>query len=71
MSLVWIRLLGPSNVYLFSRDEVHAVVNAYDGARKQLKLNSFAFDLNNLYANTPNINTSDNIRYADMAQNPQ
>ena len=63
--------LGASNVYLFSRDEVHAVVNAYDGARKQLKLNSFAFDLNNLYANTPNINTSDNIRYADMAQNPQ
>ncbi|MCR0327026.1 LCP family protein [[Clostridium] innocuum] len=63
--------LGASNVYLFSRDEVHAVVNAYDGARKQLKLNSFAFDLNNLYANTPNINTSENIRYADMAQNPQ
>ncbi len=63
--------LGASNVYLFSRDEVHAVVNAYDGARKQLKLNSFAFDLNNLYANTPNINTSEKIRYADMAQNPQ
>ena len=60
--------LGVSNVYLFSRDEVHAVVNAYDAARRQLQMNSFTF---NLYANTPKINTSENIRYADMAENPQ
>ena len=63
--------LGVSNVYLFSRDEVHAVVNAYDAARRQLQMNSFTFNLNDLYANTPKINTSENIRYADMAENPQ
>ena len=68
---VWIRPLGVSNVYLFSRDEVHAVVNAYDAARRQLQMNSFTFNLNDLYANTPKINTSENIRYADMAENPQ
>lgn len=62
---------GPSNVYLFTRDEVHAVVNAYDGACHQLQMNTFSFDLNDLYANTPSINESENIRYADMAENPQ
>ena len=64
--------LGVSNVYLFSRDEVHAVVNAYDAARRQLQMNSFTFNLNDSGVNTPKIsNTSENIRYADMAENPQ
>lgn len=61
---------GMSDVYLFSRDEVHAVVNAYDAARKQLNMTAFTFNLNDLYENTPAINTSENIVYADMAINP-
>lgn len=62
--------LGTTNVYVFDRDEVHAVVNAYDGAKNQLQMDTFNFDLNNLYANTPEINTSENILYADMVENP-
>lgn len=62
--------LGTTDVYVFDRDEVHAVVNAYDGANKQLQMNTFSFDLNNLYANTPKINTSENIIYSDMVENP-
>lgn len=62
---------GTSNVYLFSRNEVHSVVNAYDGAKNQMKMNTFKFDLNDLYKNTPAINTDPNIIYSDMATNPQ
>lgn len=61
---------GMSNVYLFSREEVHAVVNAYDAARKQLQMDTFSFSLNDLYENTPPINTGENIVYSDMAIAP-
>lgn len=62
--------IGPSDVYLFNRNEIHAIVNAYDGAKNQLKMNTYSFDLNNLYKHTPPINTSENVIYADMAVNP-
>lgn len=62
--------LGTTDVYVFDRDEVHAVVNAYDGAKNQMQMDNFSFDLTDLYADTPKINTSENILYADMVQNP-
>lgn len=65
------RSQGTSNVYLFSRNEVHSVIDAYDGAKNQMKMNTFNFDLTNLYKNTPAINTDPSIVYSDMANNPQ
>lgn len=62
--------LGKSDVYLFSRNEVHSIVDAYDGAKNQMQMNNFHFDLNNLYKNTPPINTNKNIVYSDMAVDP-
>lgn len=64
------REYGKSDVYLFNQKEVHAVVNAYDGACKQLEMNNYHFDLNNLYKDTPAINEDTNILWDTMADNP-
>lgn len=59
---------GKSSVYLFSQEEVHQLINAYDGASHQLQMQTFQFDLNDLYANTPSINTSSKIVWDDMVE---
>ena len=62
--------MGTSDCYLFSQDEVHALLNAYDGATNQLKMNTFSFDLTDLYKNTPAINDDPNIVWDTMAVRP-
>lgn len=61
---------GPYDVYLFNQDEVHAVVNAYDGATHQLQMNEFHFNLDDLYQDTPAINDDPNIIWDTMASTP-
>lgn len=56
---------GLLDVYLFGKDEIHAIQNAYDGATKQLKMNEFSFNLNDLNANTPALITDDEFIWAD------
>ena len=62
--------LGISDCYLFSRDEVHALLNAFEGASNQLKMNEFHFDLQDLYKDTPQINQDPTLVWSDMAVNP-
>ena len=59
-------LEGPYDVYLFNKDEVHAVVNAYDGASNQLQMESFHFNMDDLYRDTPPINDDPNIIWDTM-----
>lgn len=61
---------GYSDVYLFTQKEVHAVIDAYNGASNQLKMNTFQFDLNDLYKDTPSINQDPNIIWSTMARRP-
>ena len=61
---------GLVDVYLFNKEEVQNVLNAYDGASKQLQLNNFTFDVNNLYENSPTINNDPNIIWDTMADFP-
>lgn len=61
---------GKKDVYLFDQDEVQAVVNAYDGATKQLQMSTFKFDLNNLNKTTPALNDDPNIVWDTMADSP-
>ena len=63
-------LEGPYDVYLFNKDEVHAVVNAYDGASNQLQMESFHFNMDDLYRDTPPINDDPNIIWDTMASTP-
>lgn len=58
---------GPLDVYLFSKEEIHAILDAYDGAKNQLKMNTFNFDLNDLYANTPELKDDANFVWDTMA----
>lgn len=62
--------LGISDCYLFSRDEVHALLNAFEGASNQLKMNEFHFDLQDLYKDTPQINQDQTLVWSDMAIRP-
>ena len=61
---------GLTDVYLFNKEEVQNVLNAYDGAGKQLQMNNFSFDLNNLYENSPALNDDPNIIWDTMADYP-
>lgn len=61
---------GPKDVYLFNKNEMHAIVNAYDGAVNQMKMNTFSFNLDNLYAKTPKITQDPTIVWDTMAVNP-
>lgn len=61
--------LGPLDVYLFSKGEVQAIWNAYYGAKHMMRLNSFTFDLNNLYAAAPDYDDP-NIMWDTMADDP-
>lgn len=63
-------LEGPYDVYLFNKDEVYAVVNAYDGASNQLQMESFHFNMDDLYRDTPPINDDPNIIWDTMASTP-
>lgn len=63
-------LEGPYDVYLFNKDEVHAVVNAYDGASNQLQMANFHFNMDDLYKDTPAINDDPTILWDTMASNP-
>lgn len=62
--------MGTSDCYLFSQEEVQALLNAYDGASNQLQLNTFSFDLNDLYKDCPALNTDPNIVWDYEAVNP-
>lgn len=62
--------MGTSDCYLFSQDEVHVLLNALDGASNQLQMNTFNFDLTNLYKNTPKLNTNPKIVWDYEAVNP-
>lgn len=62
--------VGLLDVYLFNKDEVHTIINTYDGAKKQLQMNTFNFDLNDLYANSPSLNQDTNIIWDTMADSP-
>lgn len=61
---------GKSSVYLFSQEEVHQVLNAYDGANKQLQMQNFNFTLDELYLHTPLLNYDESIVWDYMAENP-
>lgn len=61
---------GLTDVYLFNKEEVQNVLNAYDGAGKQLQMNNFSFDFNNLYENSPAINNDPTIIWDTMANFP-
>ena len=63
-------LEGPYDVYLYNQDEVRSVMNAYDGATSQLQMDTFHFNLENLYEDTPEINDDPNIVWDTMATNP-
>ena len=63
-------LEGPYDVYLYNQDEVRSVMNAYDGATSQLQMDTFHFNLENLYEDTPEINDDPNIIWDTMATNP-
>lgn len=63
--------LGTSDCYLFSREDVQAILNAYNGAKNQLQMNNFSFDLSDINANTElQITQNPNIVWSDMAINP-
>ena len=62
--------LGKKDVYLFNKNEVHALLNAYDGASNQLQMDTYHFDLTNLYKDTPAINDDPNIVWDYMADTP-
>lgn len=61
---------GLKDVYLFNKDEVQAVIDAYDGAKNQLKMSTFNFNLENLFANTPKLNNDPTIVWDSMANDP-
>lgn len=61
---------GLKDVYLFNKDEVQAVIDAYDGAKNQMKMNTFHFNLENLFADTPKLNSDPNIVWDTMADHP-
>ena len=61
---------GKKDVYLFNKNEVHALLNAYDGASKQLEMKEYHFDLTNLYKDTPAVNDDPNIVWDSMADDP-
>lgn len=61
---------GKKDVYLFNKNEVHALLNAYDGASKQLEMKEYHFDLTNLYKDTPAVNDDPNIVWDSMADVP-
>lgn len=61
---------GLSDVYLFTKDEVQAVMDAYDGAKNQLKMDEFHFNMDNLFVDTPQVNDDPNIVWNTMASNP-
>ena len=58
---------GPYDVYLFSQEEIHEIMNAYDGAKKLMQLKDFSFDLDNLYENTPAISDDPNLVWSSMS----
>lgn len=62
--------LGTSDCYLFSRSEVQAFLNAYDGASHQLQMNNFHFDLTDLYKDSPALNQNPTLVWSDMAIDP-
>lgn len=61
---------GLSDVYLFNKDEVQAVLNAYDGAKNQLKLDEFHFNIDDLNIDTPKVNDDPTIVWDTMANDP-
>lgn len=61
---------GKKDVYLFSKNEVQAVINAYYGASDIMNLESFSFDLNDLYKDCEPVNDDPNIIWDYMADNP-
>ncbi|MEG0361072.1 MAG: LCP family protein [Longicatena sp.] len=61
---------GYSDVYLFNKEEIHSIVNAYDAAQKQLQLDTFNFNVTNLYKNTPEITNDPSIVWDTMARDP-
>ena len=58
------------DVYLFNKDEINQVRDAYKGAENRSHLNSFKFDLQDLYADTPKSSMDVNIVWSDQAQSP-
>lgn len=62
--------MGVSDCYLFSQDEVHILLNAIDGASHQLQMNTFKFDLTDLYKDTPALNKDPNIVWDYEATRP-
>lgn len=59
--------LGLMDVYLFNKDEIQGILNAYDGAKKAMQLNKFSFDLNDLYKNSPALNDDPSFVWDTMA----
>lgn len=60
----------PQDVYLFNKVEINQVRDAYKGAENRSRLNSFKFDLQDLYADTPKSSMDVNIVWSDQAKNP-
>lgn len=61
---------GPKDVYLFSQSEVQSLINAYDGASKPMKMPEYKFNLNDLYADCPQLNQDPSILWDFEASNP-
>lgn len=61
---------GLKDVYLFNKDEVQAVLDAYDGAKNQLNMDKFSFNLENLFDHAPKLNADPNIVWDTMANTP-
>jgi LCP family protein required for cell wall assembly len=57
---------GPKSVYLFSKNEVQSLLNAYDGANKPLQMQDYSFDLSNLYENCPTVNQDPTIVWDEV-----
>mgnify|MGYP000172834978 FL=1 len=62
---------GTSSVYLFSKEDVQAVHDAYESALHPLEMKNFQFNINTIDGNTSNINDDPNIVWDTMAITPQ
>ena len=61
---------GPSDVYLFNKDEVQSFIDAYHGATNRPAMNTYSFDLTDYYQNTHFEGYTTNIVWDYMASNP-
>ncbi|MEG0519832.1 MAG: LCP family protein [Erysipelotrichaceae bacterium] len=60
----------PLDVYLFSKDEIREVQEAYDGATHRLAMNTFKFDLQNLHQIAIPGDQDSNMKFVEDAIEP-